>query len=89
MSNKLFFMTECKALRLPVPEFHVVENTHELKQLHRRGVFSTGEKFCLKPLDTLSTTPFLLNEDREDVSNVPNEGDHLTMCLSSTFWVFD
>ena len=44
MSNKLFFMTECKALRLPVPEFHVVENAHELKQLQRRGVFSNGER---------------------------------------------
>ena len=33
MANKLFFMTECKALKLPVPEFHVIENPHELKQL--------------------------------------------------------
>ena len=37
MSNKLFFMTECKALKLPVPEFHLLENPHELRQLYLQG----------------------------------------------------
>jgi len=53
MSNKLFFMTECKALRLPVPEFHLLENPHELRQLHLQGLFNSS-KYCLRPLSTVT-----------------------------------
>lgn len=57
----------------------MVENAHELKQLQRRGVFANGERFCLKSLETLRQTPFIISAeaDSEDTANVPsNEGQH-------------
>ena len=58
LTNKLFFLTECKALQLQVPDFHLIENTHELKQLQLQGLFSAPVEYYLKPLHHALSTKF-------------------------------
>ena len=63
MANKLFFMTECKALKLPVPEFHVIENPHELKQLQVVYYFHKIYLFCDYIENNFDDCPFDLQNE--------------------------
>ena len=40
LSDKLYFLLECKRMNLNVPDFHLIENAVELRKLHREGLFS-------------------------------------------------
>ena len=40
LSDKLYFLLECKRMNLNVPDFHLIENMVELRKLQREGLFS-------------------------------------------------
>ena len=44
LSDKLYFLLECKRMDLRVPNFHLVESGSELRKLQREGVFSNPEE---------------------------------------------
>jgi len=48
LSDRLYFLLECKRMKLNVPDFHLVESTAELRKLQREGVFSDpNQKYCI------------------------------------------
>ena len=48
LSDRLYFLLECKRMRLSVPDFHLIESTAELRKLQREGVFSDpNQKYCI------------------------------------------
>ena len=44
LSDKLYFLLECKRMDLRVPNFHLVESGTEFRKLQREGVFSNPEE---------------------------------------------
>ena len=40
LSDRLYFLLECKRMNLSVPDFHLIENAAELRKLQREGLFS-------------------------------------------------
>ena len=40
LSDKLYFLLECKRMKLNVPDFYLIENAVELRKLKREGLFS-------------------------------------------------
>ena len=48
LSDRLYFLLECKRMRLSVPDFHLIESAAELRKLQREGVFSDpNQKYCI------------------------------------------
>lgn len=52
LSDRLYFLLECKRMRLNVPDFHLVESAAELRKLQVEGVFSDpNQKYCIMAME--------------------------------------